>query len=99
MTMLKKAGLATVIAAAMLANAAMAKVSAEDAKKLGISGTPLTPLGAERAGNAAGTIPAWTGGITQPPSGFTADIASGFPGGQILAVLTALPAICRISTA
>jgi hypothetical protein len=27
----------------------------------------LTPLGAERAGNAAGTIPPWTGGITQPP--------------------------------
>ncbi len=70
MTMLKKAGLATVIAAAMLANAAMAKVSAEDARKLGISDTPLTPLGAERAGNAAGTIPAWTGGITQPPSGY-----------------------------
>ncbi|MGH7290528.1 MAG: hypothetical protein ACREJT_04915 [Myxococcota bacterium] len=30
----------------------------------------LTPMGAERAGNAAGTIPAWTGGITAPPSGF-----------------------------
>jgi tetratricopeptide (TPR) repeat protein len=32
----------------------------------------LTPIGAQRAGNASGTIPAWTGGITpdQHPSGF-----------------------------
>ncbi len=30
----------------------------------------LTPLGAERAGNAAGTIPPWTGGITQPPPSY-----------------------------
>jgi len=27
----------------------------------------LTPVGAERAGNAAGTIPAWTGGLPQQP--------------------------------
>ena len=26
----------------------------------------LTPMGSERAGNAAGTIPEWTGGITTP---------------------------------
>ena len=31
----------------------------------------LTPMGSERAGNADGTIPAWTGGITEPPAGFT----------------------------
>jgi hypothetical protein len=30
----------------------------------------LTPLGAERAGNTAGTIPAWEGGIIRPPSGY-----------------------------
>jgi hypothetical protein len=30
--------------------------------------TTLTPLGSERAGNAAGTIPAWTGGFTEMPS-------------------------------
>lgn len=29
----------------------------------------LTPIGAERAGNAAGTIPEWTGGITDPLPG------------------------------
>jgi hypothetical protein len=31
----------------------------------------LTPMGAERAGNAAATIPAWTGGITGPPAGYS----------------------------
>ncbi len=30
----------------------------------------LTPVGAERAGNAAGTIPQWRGGITQPPGDY-----------------------------
>jgi len=30
----------------------------------------LTPIGAERAGNADGTIPAWEGGLTQPPAGW-----------------------------
>ena len=33
-------------------------------------GRDLTPMGAERAGNEAGTIPEWTGGITQPPSAY-----------------------------
>ncbi len=31
----------------------------------------LTPMGSERAGNADGTIPAWTGGITEPPPGYS----------------------------
>ena len=31
----------------------------------------LTPMGSERAGNAAGTIPSWTGGITEPPAGYS----------------------------
>jgi len=34
-------------------------------------GADLTPLGAEKAGNADGTIPAWDGGITTPPAGYT----------------------------
>ncbi len=33
-------------------------------------GTDLTPMGAEVAGNKAGTIPQWTGGITQPPKSY-----------------------------
>lgn len=30
----------------------------------------LTPVGAPRAGNADGSIPAWNGGLTQPPAGW-----------------------------
>ena len=44
-----------------------AKVDATQAARLG---QDLTPLGAERAGNATGSIPAWTGGV-QPPAGYT----------------------------
>lgn len=50
-----------------LSNAALAAVSAEEAAKLGSS---LTPLGGDKAANAAGTIPAWNGGITQAPAGY-----------------------------
>ncbi len=45
-----------------------AKVSIVQAGKLG--GNELTPMGGERMGNSAGTIPEWTGGITEPPSGY-----------------------------
>src|SRR3954470_6487773 len=44
-----------------------AKVLPEEAARLEAD---LTPIGAERAGNAAGTIPPWTGGITRPPAGY-----------------------------
>lgn len=46
---------------------AQAALSAADLARLG---KDLTPVGAERAGNAAGTIPAWTGGLTKAPAGF-----------------------------
>ncbi|PIE43229.1 MAG: outer membrane lipoprotein-sorting protein [Gammaproteobacteria bacterium] len=61
------------IALAFTAAGLQAKVSSEEAAKLG---TVLTPMGAEKAGNADGTIPAWTGGIAKPPSSFVPD--SGF---------------------
>jgi hypothetical protein len=60
----------TLIGAAValtLSAGALAAVSPQDAARLQ---TTLTPLGAEKAGNAAGSIPAWTGGITQAPPGF-----------------------------
>jgi len=47
---------------------ALAQVPAQEAAKLG--GPELTPLGAERAGNAAGSIPPWTGGIQEWPDGY-----------------------------
>jgi hypothetical protein len=46
---------------------AFAGMTAEEAARLG---KDLTPIGAERAGNKAGTIPEWTGGVTKPPAGF-----------------------------
>jgi hypothetical protein len=54
-------------ALAAFALPAMAELPAAELAKLG---TTLTPLGAEKAGNAAGTIPAWTGGITEPVAGY-----------------------------
>ena len=46
---------------------AYAGVTADEAAQLK---TTLTPMGAERAGNKEGTIPAWTGGYTTPVPGF-----------------------------
>jgi hypothetical protein len=56
--------IALLLLAPGLAWSAGAAVPAEQAERLGAD---LTPIGAERAGNAAGTIPAWTGGLAQPP--------------------------------
>lgn len=58
--------LGAALAAGLAVNPASAKVPAEQAARLG---QDLTPLGAERAGNADGSIPAWTGGLTEPPDG------------------------------
>ena len=46
---------------------AQAKVDSVQAARLG---QDLTPLGGERAGNAAGTIPAWDGGLAQPTANY-----------------------------
>lgn len=52
---------------ALLGGAVAVPTQAADFSKLGAS---LTPIGAEKAGNAAGTIPEWKGGIAKPPAGF-----------------------------
>jgi hypothetical protein len=51
-----------------LAGHAAGALAAPDYSRLG---KDLTPVGAERAGNSDGTIPAWDGGLTQPPAGWT----------------------------
>lgn len=56
---------ATVALAALVA--ARAGITPADVERLG---RDLTPVGAEKAGNADGSIPAWDGGITTPPAGF-----------------------------
>ena len=57
------------LAAALLATtlSAQAAVSADEAAKLK---STLTPVGAEKAGNKAGTIPAWDGGLSKAPAGY-----------------------------
>ncbi|WP_278620626.1 DUF1329 domain-containing protein [Ectopseudomonas oleovorans] len=64
-----------VLTLSLLATSVMAAVSPDEAAKLG---TTLTPVGAEMAGNADGSIPAWTGGLPTnagavDPRGFLAD--------------------------
>ena len=51
-----------------LSTTAPAAISPEEAARLG--GPELTPVGAERAGNAEGTIPPWTGGLQELPAGY-----------------------------
>ena len=50
-------------AAVLLTSTTFAAVSEKEAARLGVD---LTPLGGEKAGNADGTIPAWTGGLRSP---------------------------------
>jgi hypothetical protein len=51
----------SIVAGMLMAAPALPAVSAADAAKLGAE---LTPMGAEKAGNADGSIPAWDGGIS-----------------------------------
>ena len=52
--------LISLAAAMLIAPVALGAVSPQEAARLGAD---LTPLGGEKAGNADGTIPAWTGGL------------------------------------
>lgn len=65
----RKAVVTLTLAIALLAAfpGARAELSAEQIARLGAD---LTPFGGERAGNADGSIPAWEGGITEPPAGY-----------------------------
>ncbi|WP_025109773.1 DUF1329 domain-containing protein [Pseudomonas sp. H1h] len=65
-TMLRTAALGSMLS--LISTLAMAGLEASQVNRLG---QDLTPTGAEKAGNADGGIPAWTGGLTQPPGGFT----------------------------
>ena len=66
--MIKKPTLiAAAFASLFASNATLAKLSAEEVARLG---QDLTPMGAEKAGNADGSIPAWNNGITAAPAGY-----------------------------
>jgi hypothetical protein len=53
-----------------LSSPAHAQITADQSARLG---KDLTPLGGEMAGNADGSIPAYTGGLAQPPAGWSPD--------------------------
>ncbi|SHH20656.1 Protein of unknown function [Hydrocarboniphaga daqingensis] len=54
---MKRLSMCSAMLLALVAQGAMAKVGADEAAKLGGA---LTPIGAEKAGNKDGSIPAWT---------------------------------------
>jgi len=67
---IKKSALVSIaVSLALVGTNAVAKISTEQAAQLNNS---LTPVGAERAANADGSIPKWEGGITSAPTGYKA---------------------------
>ena len=72
----------------LLALAAAADAAPEAAQSGALQ---LTPLGAERTGNAAGTIPSWDGGITAPPANYVPGEheVDPFPDDAVLYTITA----------
>jgi hypothetical protein len=79
---------ALLTAVALSVGTAVAKVPESDLARLD---QDLTPMGSERAGNADGTIPEWTGGLTTPPAGYTdgSFLVNPFPDDKPLFVITA----------
>lgn len=90
MKTMNKVLVAAIAAAGLFGTAlpAYAKLSAADAARLGAD---LTPVGAEKAGNKDGTIPAWTGGLCAPPAGWTAakGYVDPFPNDKVKFTITA----------
>lgn len=64
---MKATTLCAALALALASAPSWAAVSEAEAARLG---KDLTPMGAEKAGNKDGTIPAWDGGITKAPAGW-----------------------------
>lgn len=64
---MKKLTLLASAVALVFSCSTLAKLPADQVARLG---QDLTPIGAERAGNADGTIPEWTGGIQAAPAGY-----------------------------
>ncbi len=75
-------------ALALSVTTAVAKVPESELARLD---KDLTPMGSERAGNAAGTIPEWTGGFSKPSGSeeVTSRLANPFPDDQIKFTITA----------
>ncbi len=76
-------------ALSLIAQGAVAELTQAEADRLG--GSELTPMGAERAGNDAGTIPPWTGGMAELPAAYVEGqpLVDPFPNEQPLFTITA----------
>lgn len=81
--MLKNISRAAFITALLAGSGMAVAVTAEEAAKLK---TTLTPLGAEKAGNAAGSIPPWEGGLTKVPK--TGEVSATLFGDKPIASIT-----------
>jgi hypothetical protein len=79
---------ATALSLVLSSSLVQAKVSETEAAKLG---TELMPLGGDKAANADGSIPAWNGGITEPPAGYSVGDhhPDPYPGDKVLFEITA----------
>ncbi|PHR81643.1 MAG: outer membrane lipoprotein-sorting protein [Colwellia sp.] len=64
---MKNKSLLLAISVALASSSVSAKISTDDAEKLG---KELTPMGAVQAANKDGSIPAWSGGITKAPASY-----------------------------
>lgn len=65
----KRLSRSIIVASLLILGTAHAKMTPDEIARLS---KDLTPVGAEKAGNADGSIPAWNGGLTTPPAGFDA---------------------------
>lgn len=87
---MKHIGMKAAICAALALSVttSVAKVPESELARLG---QDLTPMGSEMAGNADGTIPAWTGGLSEVPASYTggAHLTDPFAGEQPLFTITA----------
>ncbi len=77
-------GLATALVAAGLLASTGSAFAAEN-----LGGNTLTPMGAERAGNADGKIPAWDGGLKQANGGWKQGYTNPFANEKPLFTITA----------
>ncbi|MDD2058460.1 DUF1329 domain-containing protein [Pseudomonas sp. GD03860] len=60
----------SLLGSALIALFSVSTVQAATSADLARLGGDLTPFGAEKSGNASGSIPAWNGGLTQAPAGW-----------------------------
>lgn len=88
MKFMKKTMFAAAAVSCVLSAGASAAISQAEADKLG--GPELTPMGAERKGNAAGTIPEWAP-MTKAPAGYVSGqpLIDPFPDDKVQFTITA----------